>query len=115
VRINGLDGIALTKLDVLDGLREIQVCHAYQRNGEMLNDYPADIRHLADCKPVYETMSGWSRPTAGLRSFDELPPEAKRYIARLEEVSGVAVALISTGSDRADTIVRNEELIAGTV
>jgi adenylosuccinate synthase len=115
VRINGLDGIALTKLDVLDGLREIQVCHAYERNGEMLNDYPADIRHLADCKPVYETMSGWSRPTAGLRSFDELPPEAKRYIARLEEVSGVAVALISTGSDRADTIVRNEELIAGTV
>jgi adenylosuccinate synthase len=115
VRINGLDGIALTKLDVLDGLREIQVCHAYERNGEMLNDYPADIRYLADCKPVYETMSGWSRPTAGLRSFDELPPEAKRYIARLEEVSGVAVALISTGSDRADTIVRNEELIAGTV
>jgi adenylosuccinate synthase len=113
VRINGLDGIALTKLDVLDGLSEIEVCHAYERSGETLNDYPADIRHLADCKPVYETMPGWSQPTAGIRTFDELPPEAKRYIARLEEVSGVAVAIISTGSDRADTIVRNEELIAG--
>jgi adenylosuccinate synthase len=114
-RINGLDGIALTKLDVLDGLSEIQVCHAYQRNGEMLNDYPADIRHLADCKPVYETLAGWTRPTAGIRAFDELPAEAKRYVARLEEVSGVAVALISTGSDRADTIVRNEGLIAGGI
>ncbi|MGH9146579.1 MAG: adenylosuccinate synthase [Vicinamibacterales bacterium] len=114
-RINGLDGIALTKLDVLDGLSQIQVCHAYQRNGEVLHDYPADIRHLADCRPVYETLAGWTRPTAGIRSFDELPPEAKRYVARLEEVSGVAVALISTGSDRADTIVRNEALIAGGV
>jgi adenylosuccinate synthase len=112
-RINGLDGIALTKLDVLDGLREIQVCHAYDRNGEILSDYPADLRYLADCKPVYETLPGWSRPTAGVRAFDELPPEAKRYIQRLEEVSGVSVALISTGSDRADTIVRNEGLIAG--
>jgi adenylosuccinate synthase len=112
-RINGLDGIALTKLDVLDGLSQIQVCHAYQRNGEVLHDYPAGIRHRADCRPVYETLAGWTRPTAGIRSFDELPPEAKRYVARLEEVSGVAVALISTGSDRADTIVRNERLIAG--
>jgi adenylosuccinate synthase len=105
-RINGLDAIALTKLDVLDGLAEIQVCHTYRCNGETLRDYPADIKKLAACEPVYETVPGWSRPTAGVRSFEALPPEAQRYIARLEEVSGVAVALVSTGSDRADTIFR---------
>ena len=110
-RINGLDGIALTKLDVLDGHTEIQVCHAYRCNGETLNDYPADIRRLADCKPLYETLPGWSRPTSGLRTFDELPPEAKQYIARLEELTDVGVAIISTGSDRADTIVRDEGLV----
>jgi adenylosuccinate synthase len=110
-RINGLDGIALTKLDVLDGLSEIQVCYAYQCDGGTLNEYPADLRHLASCRPVYETLPGWSRPTAGVRAFDDLPPEAKRYITRLEEVSGVTVAIISTGSERADTIVRNESLI----
>jgi adenylosuccinate synthase len=112
-RINGLDAIALTKLDVLDSLSEIRVCHAYERNGETVSDYPADLRHLAGCTPVYETLPGWSRPTAGVRAFDDLPSEAKRYIARLEEVSGVKVALISTGSDRADTIVNNEALITG--
>ena len=107
VRINGLDAVALTKLDVLDGLTEIQVCSAYRCNGEVLNDYPADIRQLTACEPVYETLAGWSRPTAGARTFKELPPEAQRYIARLEEVSGVAAAIVSTGSERADTIIRD--------
>jgi len=107
VRINGLDAVALTKLDVLDGLNEIQVCSAYRCNGEELSDYPADIRQLTACEPVYETLAGWSRPTAGARTFKDLPPEAQRYIARLEEVSDVAVAIVSTGSERADTIIRD--------
>ena len=106
VRINGLDAIALTKLDVLDGLSEIQVCRAYRRDGELLTDYPGDIRQLASCEPVYETLPGWSRPTAGTRTFADLPAEAKRYIAHLEEASGVNVAIVSTGSHRADTIIR---------
>ena len=106
-RINGLDAVALTKLDVLDGLDEIEICYAYRRDGEMVHDYPADIRQLAACTPVYETVPGWSRPTAGVRTFAQLPPEAQRYIARLEELSGVSVAIVSTGSDRADTIIRD--------
>ena len=110
VRINGLEAVALTKLDVLDGLPEIQICHAYRRQGETLSDYPSDIRQLASCEPIYETLPGWSSPTAGVRVFDDLPPEARRYIARLEEVSGVPVAIVSTGSDRADTIVREGSL-----
>ena len=106
-RINGLDAVALTKLDVLDGLDEIQICHAYRSGGHTLTEYPADIRQLTSCQPVYETVRGWSRPTAGVRTFAQLPLEAQRYIARLEELTGVAVAIISTGSERADTIIRD--------
>jgi len=106
-RINGLDAVALTKLDVLDGLDQIPICHAYRCNGETQTEYPADIRQLAVCKPIYETVRGWSRPTAGVRAFAQLPLEAQRYIARLEELTGVAVAIISTGSERADTIIRD--------
>jgi adenylosuccinate synthase len=109
-RINGLDGLALTKLDVLDGLERIDICTAYRAKGRTLTDLPADIRQLADCEPVYESMPGWSAPTAGVRSFGRLPQAARNYIARLEEVSGVKAAIVSTGSERDDTIVRDDML-----
>ena len=111
VRINGLDAVALTKLDVLDGLPEIAVCCAYRLDGRTVTEYPADIRQLAACEPVYEMLPGWSRPTAGVRVFEDLPVEARRYVARLEEISGVPIAIVSTGSDRADTIVRSGSLV----
>jgi len=107
-RINGLDGLALTKLDVLDGLERIDICTAYRSNGRTLTDFPADVRQLAECEPVYESMPGWSAPTAGVRRFEQLPPAARNYIARLEEVSGVKAAIISTGSERDDTILRDD-------
>jgi adenylosuccinate synthase len=107
VRINGLDAVALTKLDVLDGLDEIRICTAYRSNGELVHEYPVDIRQLSACTPVYETLPGWSQPTAGVRAFDQLPPEAQRYVKRLEELTGVSVAIVSTGSDRVDTIIRD--------
>jgi adenylosuccinate synthase len=107
VRINGLDALALTKLDVLDGLSEIKICTGYKTGrGTVLPEFPADLRLLADATPVYETLAGWSAPTKGVRRFDELPLAAQRYIRRLEEVSGVQCAIISTGSDRSDTIIR---------
>jgi adenylosuccinate synthase len=112
VRINGLDALAVTKLDVLDGLEEIPVCTAYRYRGETLTEVPSDSAQLAGCEPVYETLAGWSRPTRGVRSFDRLPVEAQRYIARLEEISGVPVAVVSTGSDRDDTIVRDNSIVA---
>jgi adenylosuccinate synthase len=105
-RINGLDGLALTKLDVLDGLERIDICTAYRCGGRTLTDFPADVRQLAECEPVYESMPGWTTPTAGLRSFDRLPAAARNYIARLEAVSGVRAAIVSTGSERDDTILR---------
>jgi adenylosuccinate synthase len=107
-RINGLDGLALTKLDVLDALDRIEICTAYRLNGRTITDFPSDVRQLVECEPVYESMPGWSAPTAGVRSFSQLPEAARRYIARLEEVSGVRAAIVSTGSERDDTILRDD-------
>jgi adenylosuccinate synthase len=109
-RINGLDGLALTKLDVLDGLERIDICTSYNCGGRTLTEFPSDVGQLARCEPVYESMPGWNAPTAGVRRFDQLPAEARNYIARLEEVSGVRAAIVSTGSERDDTIVRDEVL-----
>jgi adenylosuccinate synthase len=105
-RINGLDALAITKLDVLDGLEEIPICTAYRCRGTTLAEFPSDVAHLSACEPVYEMMAGWTTATAGVRRFEELPANARRYVERLEEVSGVRAAIVSTGSDRDDTIVR---------
>jgi len=109
-RINGLDVLALTKLDVLDGLERIDICTAYTCGGRRLTEFPSDLSQLAACEPVYESMPGWTTPTAGVRSFADLPENARRYIARLEEVSGVSAAIVSTGSERDDTILRHDVL-----
>jgi adenylosuccinate synthase len=106
VRINGLSAMALTKLDVLDALDEISICTAYRCHGRTMTEFPSDISQLAACEPVYETMPGWATPTKGVRRFDELPAAARRYIARLEEITGVQMAIVSTGSERDDTIIR---------
>jgi len=110
VRINGLDALALTKLDVLDGLDKIEICTAYRCGPRTLTEFPSDIGQLAACEPVYESMPGWSQPTKGIRRYADLPDAARRYIARLEEVSGVPAAVISTGSERDDTILREDVL-----
>jgi adenylosuccinate synthase len=106
VRVNGVDGLALTKLDVLDGLPEIRLCTAYRTSGGETREMPADLRVLASAEPVYESLPGWSSPTKGITTFNKLPPEAQRYIRRLEEASEVECAIVSTGSDRRETIVR---------
>jgi adenylosuccinate synthase len=111
VRINGIDSLALTKLDVLDGLDEIQICTAYRMGGRVITEFPADGPTRGPLEPVYERAPGWRAPTKGVRAYEELPDGARRYIARLEEVSGVPVGIISTGSDRADTIVRAGSLV----
>jgi adenylosuccinate synthase len=105
-RVNGLDAVALTKLDVLDGLPEVLICTGYKTSAGTLTDFPADLRLLNGAEPVYERMPGWSTPTKGVTQFDQLPADAQRYVRRLEEVSGVDCAIISTGSDRTETIVK---------
>jgi adenylosuccinate synthase len=112
VRVNGLDALALTKLDVLDGLPELEVCTAYRCSGATLTEMPGDHAQLSACEPIYETLPGWTTPTAGIRRFDDLPREARAYVARLEEVTGVPAGIVSTGSKREDTIIR-EDSVAG--
>jgi adenylosuccinate synthase len=106
-RINGLDSVALTKLDVLDGLREIPVCTGYRRGNDVLTEWPADLNLLAACQPVYQMMPGWSSPTVGVTKFENLPSEAQRYVGFLEETSGVPISIVSTGTGRQDTIIRD--------
>jgi adenylosuccinate synthase len=111
-RINGLDALALTKLDVLDGLPEVRICNGYRTPHGVVTEFPANLRTLADAEPVYETMSGWTTPTKGASRLEDLPSAAQRYVRRLEEVSGVPCAIISTGSDRSETIVRGDSVVA---
>jgi adenylosuccinate synthase len=112
VRVNGLDALALTKLDVLDGLPELQICTSYRCRGNTLTEMPGDLAQLAVCEAVYETLPGWTAPSAGVRRYADLPREAQRYVARLEEVTGVPAAIISTGSAREDTIIRDDSIAA---
>ena len=115
VRINGVDALALTKLDVLDGLERLDICTAYKCGGRTLTEFPSDLSQLSTCTPVYESMPGWSVPTRGVRRYDELPEAARRYIARLEDVSGVRAAIVSTGSERDDTMLRKDVLKSAAI
>ena len=107
-RVNGLHSIAITKLDVLDGIKELEICTAYRCGNQTLTEMPSDLAQLSLCEPLYETVPGWSEPTKGVIEFDQLPENARRYIRRLEETSGVPASIISTGSDRDHTILRQE-------
>ena len=111
-RVNGIGALALTKLDVLDGLEQIQVAVAYRINGREVHDFPATLPNDSSVEPVYESWPGWTAPTKGATAYAALPAEAQRYIARLEEVSGVPVGLVSTGSDRDETIIRPDRPLA---
>ena len=111
VRLNGIEALALTKLDVLDDLDEIQLCTEYRYGGKIFREWSFDSADLARFEPTYEKLSGWSKPTRGAQNYEELPIEAKNYVNRLEEVTGVPIVIISTGSDRAETIVRDGTLL----
>jgi adenylosuccinate synthase len=105
--LSGLDAIALTKLDVLDELKEIKLCTAYCCRGELIEDIPYGANALAECEPVYETMPGWKTDTRGITSYDELPEAAKDYVRRIEQLCGTPIAMISTGPERTETIIRD--------
>jgi adenylosuccinate synthase len=105
VRTCGIDGIALTKLDVLDGLERLRICTAYRLDGETLDHLPASQGGQARVEPVYEEIEGWSGSTAGARSWADLPAPAIKYVRRIEELIGAPVALLSTSPEREDTIL----------
>nr|WP_319514105.1 adenylosuccinate synthase [uncultured Cohaesibacter sp.] len=102
---SGITGIALTKLDVLDGLEEIKICVGYMLDGERIDYLPASQGAQARVEPIYETMEGWSETTAGARTWKELPAQAVKYVRHVEELIGAPVALLSTSPEREDTIL----------
>jgi adenylosuccinate synthase len=104
-RLNGLSALAITKLDVLDGLETINICTDYEYRGQKISEFPASLKVLAECKPIYETLPGWSEAISGLRSFDQLPVNAKNYLKRIEQLSEVPICIVSVGPERDQTIV----------
>jgi adenylosuccinate synthase len=105
VRTSGIDGLALTKLDILDGFSEIKVCTGYRLDGRTIDHLPAGEHAQARAEPVYETAAGWKERTAGARSWADLPAQAIKYVRRIEELIGCPVALLSTSPEREDTIL----------
>jgi adenylosuccinate synthase len=100
-----MNGIALTKLDVLDGFEVLRICTGYALDGKLLDYLPAAAEEQARCTPVYEDMPGWSQSTEGAKSWADLPAEAIKYVRRVEELIGCPVALLSTSPEREDTIL----------
>ncbi len=111
-RINGFTGAAITRLDVLDILPSLKICVGYELDGRKIDYFPSNIAHLSRCEPVYEELPGWQAPTNDIRQYDDLPLQARQYIARLEELIACPVKLISVGERREQTILRGPILKA---
>jgi adenylosuccinate synthase len=108
VQTNSVSGLCVTKLDVLDGLDTLRLAVGYRCGGVELNTPPCGAEVLADCEPIYEDLPGWKESTVGLRSYDDLPKAARDFLKRIEELAEAPIAIISTGPDRADTIVLDD-------
>ncbi len=109
-RINGLGSIAVTKLDVLGGLKKLKICIGYEHQGRIIEEFPASLAVLEKCKPIYEEMDGWEEDISGVKEYRLLPANAKRYLERIEEVSGAEISMVSVGPARDQTIVVKERL-----
>ena len=107
VRVNGITHIAVTRMDTLGGLGPVKICLRYEKNGSVITDFPARLKELEGCVPVYEELEGWTDDITNIRKFEELPKAAQAYIRRIEQLTGVPVALIGVGANREQTIVRD--------
>jgi adenylosuccinate synthase len=105
LQLNGVNGLCITKLDVLDGMPEIRLCTSYVKDGRPLELIPTGAEAVAGCTPVYETLPGWRESTVGAKSFAALPANARAYLQRIEALTAVPIAIVSTGPDRSETIL----------
>jgi adenylosuccinate synthase len=112
IQINGLSGLCMMKLDVMDGMERVQLGVGYRVNGQSCDILPSGAEHLAQCEPVYEDLPGWKESTVGITRFEDLPQNAQAYLNRLQSVCGVPIDIISTGPDREQTIVRRHPFAA---
>jgi adenylosuccinate synthase len=110
VRINGLDCLAITKLDVLDELEEIEVCVAYEIDGVNCENFPSSAKKFSSCRPIYKTLPGWKQPTGNCRSWSDLPRQAQEYLKYLEELMEVPIAIVSLGPSRDQTIILEDPI-----
>ncbi|OGA29737.1 MAG: adenylosuccinate synthase [Betaproteobacteria bacterium RIFCSPLOWO2_02_FULL_65_24] len=106
IQINGVSGLCITKLDVLDGMKTVKLCTGYRVNGAAVDLLPLGAEDAARCEPVYEELTGWSESTVGIKRYENLPARARDYLERIEAILGVPIDMISTGADRDETIVR---------
>ena len=113
-QVNGLSGLCITKLDVLDGLTELLLCTGYELDGEVTDILPMGAEDIARCKPIYESLPGWSDTTVGVTVYDELPEAARHYLQRIEALTGVPIHVISTSPDRDHTIMVRHPYAAGS-
>ena len=105
-QINGVTGLCITKLDVLDGMPELKICTGYKLNGQVVDLLPMGADDVAHCEPIVETLPGWTESTVGATSFDALPAAARAYLARIEALCEIPIDIVSTGPERDETILR---------
>ena len=111
VRLNGLTGLVITKLDVLGGLKQLKICTGYKYNGEIVADFPASLKILGSCKPVYDVLPGWQEDISGIRKFKDLPENAKKYLDRIEKLTETPIDIVSVGPGREETIIVNNPFL----
>ena len=111
-QVNGLSGLCITKLDVLDGLSELLLCTGYELDGETTDILPMGADDIARCKPIYESMPGWSDSTVGVTVYEDLPVAARGYLERIAQVTGVPIHMVSTSPDRDHTIMMRHPYLA---
>lgn len=110
VRVNGFTGLAITKLDILDGIEKLKVCVGYKYGNSILEDFPKEIQILEDCTPIYEEFQGWKESTAGIKNYEKLPDNAKKYLKFIEDSLQVKIQIISTGQKRDEIIIKESPL-----
>jgi adenylosuccinate synthase len=106
-RLNGLTGLVITKLDVLDGLEDLKICTGYEHNGKIIRDFPASLKTLGSCKPIYEVLPGWMEDISDIRKIEDLPKNARHYLDRIAELTETPIDIVSVGPGREETIVIN--------
>jgi len=102
-RVSGITGLSLNSLDVLSGLETVKICTAYQLDGKTIESYPASLELLSRCEPIYEEMPGWNEDLSNVKSLDELPANARHYVERVSQLTGVPISIFSVGRNREQT------------
>jgi adenylosuccinate synthase len=103
--VSGLTDLSLNSIDVLTGIETLKICVSYKHNGETINEYPASLKILAECEPVYEELPGWTEDITSVRNLSELPVNARHYIERISQLTGIPLSIFSVGPDRSQTNV----------